>query len=52
MRHIVGMSPPEIAEQMGKTEGAIHTLHHRARRALREELLIRDSAPVAVGAAG
>lgn len=48
LRHIVGLSPPEIAVQMGRTEGAIHTLHHRARRALKEQLLIRDTAPVAL----
>jgi RNA polymerase sigma-70 factor (ECF subfamily) len=50
LRHVVGLSPPEIAVQMGKTEGAIHTLHHRARRALQEELLDRDTAPVALAA--
>jgi RNA polymerase sigma-70 factor, ECF subfamily len=50
LRHVVGLSPPEIAAQMGKTEGAIHTLHHRARRALQQELLVRGTAPVAVEA--
>jgi RNA polymerase sigma-70 factor, ECF subfamily len=47
LRHVVGLSPREIASQMGKTEGAVHTLHHRARRAMRTELLRRDTAPVA-----
>lgn len=47
LRHVVGLSPREIASQMGKSEGAVHTLHHRARRAMRTELLRRDTAPVA-----
>jgi RNA polymerase sigma-70 factor, ECF subfamily len=51
LRHVIGLSPREIAEQMGKSEGAIHTLHHRARRALQEELLRRHTAPVAMAGA-
>lgn len=47
LRHVIGFSPREIAEQMGKSEGAIHTLHHRARRAMQKELLHRNTAPVA-----
>lgn len=47
LRHVIGLSPREIASRMDKTEGAVHTLHHRARRALRTELLHRDTAPVA-----
>ncbi|HEX2467338.1 MAG TPA: sigma-70 family RNA polymerase sigma factor [Solirubrobacterales bacterium] len=47
LRHVIGLSPREIATQMGKTEGAVHTLHHRARRSLRRELVRRDTAPVA-----
>ena len=31
MRHVVGLSPTEIAAQMGKTESSVHGLHHRAR---------------------
>jgi RNA polymerase sigma-70 factor (ECF subfamily) len=38
MRHLIGMSPAEIAERMGKTESSIHGLHHRGRGALRETL--------------
>jgi RNA polymerase sigma-70 factor (ECF subfamily) len=45
MRHIVGLSPPEIAEQMGRSESSIHGLHHRGRRALRQELVRLGSAP-------
>jgi RNA polymerase sigma-70 factor (ECF subfamily) len=45
MRHIVGLSPPEIAEQMSRSESSIHGLHHRGRRALQEELVRLGSAP-------
>jgi RNA polymerase sigma-70 factor (ECF subfamily) len=38
LRHVVGMSPGEIAEQMGRSESSIHGLHHRGRRALQREL--------------
>ncbi len=33
MRHVIGLSPPEIAERMGRSESSIHGLHHRGRRA-------------------
>lgn len=45
MRHVVGLSPTEIAARVGKTEGSIHGLHHRGRQALKAELLQRQSAP-------
>jgi RNA polymerase sigma-70 factor, ECF subfamily len=45
MRHIVGLSPQEIAEQMGRSESSIHGLHHRGRRALQQELRRLGSAP-------
>jgi RNA polymerase sigma-70 factor, ECF subfamily len=45
MRHLVGLSPTEIAERTGKTEGSIHGLHHRGRRALKTELIEREAAP-------
>jgi RNA polymerase sigma-70 factor (ECF subfamily) len=45
MRHVVGLSPCEIAEQMGRSESSIHGLHHRGRRALQEELRQLGSAP-------
>src|SRR5579871_2029146 len=38
LRHVVGLSPGEIADRMGRTEGSIHGLHHRGRRALQHEL--------------
>jgi len=45
MRHVVGLSPPEIARRMGRSESSIHGLHHRGRRALRQELVRLGSAP-------
>jgi RNA polymerase sigma-70 factor (ECF subfamily) len=45
MRHVVGLSPQEIATQMGRSESSIHGLHHRGRRALKRELCRLDSAP-------
>lgn len=45
MRHVVGLSPTEIAVRTGKTEGSIHGLHHRGRQALKAELVERQSAP-------
>jgi RNA polymerase sigma-70 factor, ECF subfamily len=45
LRHLVGLSPGEIAERMGRTESAIHGLHHRARRTLRRELIRVECAP-------
>jgi RNA polymerase sigma-70 factor (ECF subfamily) len=51
MRHIIGLTPPEIAAQMGRSESSIHGLHHRGRRALRQELIRLESAPATVAAA-
>ncbi|HKR98562.1 MAG TPA: RNA polymerase sigma factor [Candidatus Dormibacteraeota bacterium] len=45
LRHVVGLSPGEIADRMGRTEGSIHGLHHRGRRALQRELQRLDSTP-------
>jgi RNA polymerase sigma-70 factor (ECF subfamily) len=46
MRHVLGLSPVEIAETLGKTEGSIHGLHHRGRRSLQIALHDRGAAPV------
>jgi RNA polymerase sigma-70 factor (ECF subfamily) len=51
MRHVFGLTPPEIAAQTGRSESSIHGLHHRGRKALRQELLRLDAAPSAVAAA-
>jgi len=45
LRHVVGLSPGEIAGELGKTEPSIHGLHHRGRSALRAVLTERDCAP-------
>ena len=45
MRHVVGLSPGEIAEQEGRTEASVHGLHHRGRLALKAELTALDAAP-------
>jgi RNA polymerase sigma-70 factor, ECF subfamily len=45
LRHVVGLTPGEIASRMGRTESSIHGLHHRGRRALQRELSSQDSGP-------
>jgi RNA polymerase sigma-70 factor (ECF subfamily) len=45
LRHVVGLTPGEIADRMGRTESAIHGLHHRGRRALQRELARLDATP-------
>ncbi len=45
LRHLAGLTPVEIAERTGRSEGSIHGLHHRGRRALWAELISRDAAP-------
>jgi RNA polymerase sigma-70 factor (ECF subfamily) len=45
MRHIVGLTPREIAERLGRSEASIHGLHHRGRRAMRRELEQLGSMP-------
>jgi RNA polymerase sigma-70 factor (ECF subfamily) len=39
LRFLVGLSPGEIAERMGRSEDAVHGLQHRGRRRLRSEML-------------
>jgi RNA polymerase sigma-70 factor, ECF subfamily len=51
MRFILGLSPREIAERIGRSEDAVHGLQHRGRRALRAELTRLQSAPTALRAA-
>jgi RNA polymerase sigma-70 factor (ECF subfamily) len=45
LRHLVGLTPGEIAQRMGRSEASIHGLHHRARKALRRELIEVACAP-------
>lgn len=46
MRHVMGLSPVEIADRIGRSESAVHGLHHRGRRALQRELTRRGSRPL------
>jgi RNA polymerase sigma-70 factor (ECF subfamily) len=46
LRHIVGLTPAEIAKLLGKNENAIHGLHHRGRLSLQSALLELGAAPV------
>jgi RNA polymerase sigma-70 factor (ECF subfamily) len=39
LRFLVGLSPREIADRMGRSEDAVHGLQHRGRRRLRSEML-------------
>lgn len=45
LRHVVGLTPSEIACRMGRTEPSVHGLHHRGRRALQRELTRLHSTP-------
>lgn len=47
LRHVVGLTPGEIATQMGRTEPSIHGLHHRARQTLKRELTAVECGPSA-----
>jgi RNA polymerase sigma-70 factor (ECF subfamily) len=49
LRHVVGLTPGEFADRMGRSEGSINGLHHRGRRALQLELRRVDSAPFTQG---
>lgn len=46
LRHVMGLSPMEIAGTLEKTESSVHGLHHRGRRALQSALESRDAVPV------
>jgi RNA polymerase sigma-70 factor (ECF subfamily) len=46
LRHIAGLTPREIADRLGKSEGSIHGLHHRGRGALKTALVELDAAPL------
>ena len=51
LRFLVGLSPREIAERIGRSEDAVHGLQHRGRTTLRRELTALQSAPAAMRAA-
>jgi RNA polymerase sigma-70 factor (ECF subfamily) len=46
LRHIAGLTPREIANRLGKSEGSIHGRHHRGRGALKAALRELDAAPI------
>jgi RNA polymerase sigma-70 factor, ECF subfamily len=45
MRHMCGLAPSEIAEQLGRSESSVNGLHHRARGTLRRMLIDLETAP-------
>jgi len=45
LRHVIGLTPGEIADRLGRSESSIHGLHHRGRRALQRELTSLGSTP-------
>jgi len=45
LRHILGLSPKEIADRLGKSEPSVHGLHHRGRGSLKAALIARGSGP-------
>jgi RNA polymerase sigma-70 factor, ECF subfamily len=51
LRHVIGLSPVEIAGALEKTESSVHGLHHRGRRALQGALESREAVPVVVQSA-
>jgi RNA polymerase sigma-70 factor (ECF subfamily) len=46
LRHLVGLTPGEIADRLGRSENSIHGLHHRGRRTLQTHLRELECAPV------
>jgi RNA polymerase sigma-70 factor (ECF subfamily) len=46
LRHVVGLSPVEIADTLDKTESSVHGLHHRGRRTLQANLTDHGAGPV------
>ncbi len=45
MRHVVGLTPAEIAGILGRSESSIHGLHNRGRRTLKATLCDLGAAP-------
>jgi RNA polymerase sigma-70 factor (ECF subfamily) len=48
LRHVLGLTPVEIAERLGRTNSSVYGLHHRGRRAMCAELERLDSAPLTI----
>jgi RNA polymerase sigma-70 factor (ECF subfamily) len=49
LRHVVGLSPGEVARKLRRTRGSVTGLNHRGRRALCRNLIQLDSAPAVRG---
>lgn len=45
MRHLLGLTPGEIAGRLGRSEPSVHGLHHRGRGALRSALSEMECGP-------
>jgi RNA polymerase sigma-70 factor (ECF subfamily) len=50
LRHVVGLTPGEIALRLGRSEPSVHGLHHRGRGALRNLLTEMDACPAVMAA--
>lgn len=50
LRLVAGMTPGEVADQLGRSVDAIHALQHRARRRLRRDLTQQGWAPTSLAA--
>ena len=48
LRHFVGLSPGEIADRLGRSEDAVHCLHHRGRGSARKALARLGATPATV----
>jgi RNA polymerase sigma-70 factor (ECF subfamily) len=46
LRHVLGLSPVEIAKQLGRTNSSVYGLHNRGRRAMCARLERLESAPL------
>jgi len=46
LRHVLGLTPVEIAHHLGRTHSSVYGLHHRGRRAVRAELERLESVPL------
>jgi RNA polymerase sigma-70 factor, ECF subfamily len=46
LRHVVGLTPMEIAGILDRSESSVHGLHHRGRRALQTSLTEMEAAPM------
>ncbi len=45
LRHVLGLSPVEIAQRLGRSNSSVYGLHHRGRRTMCAELQRLDCAP-------